>query len=779
MKKFTLLIFFITVVQFLITIDIQSQDGPNAWTLNLNNSARVYGVSVCTSNPNIVYCGGLDSGVYKSVDGGFSWTQVNTGMTYFKVQAIAVAPSNPNIVYAGTDQNGAANSGVYVTTNGGTSWTLMITGITDVKAIQGIAVNPTNPSIAYITVFDGVNPAIAGIYKTTDGGTTWAVSSSGITNLNILSIAINPLNPNVLYAGSSLILPGSTGPSKMFRSNNAGANWFEISNGLPTGTTTGDPIRAISISTLDTAVVLAGLFMNDTAGGAYLTTNGGTLWVKKHTGLPIVTGTLPRAIIIKPGSATQFYVGLDGGGATSRGVWRTLDGGNTWSEFNTGAMTNTYTIRGLAFRISCDTTLLCGAATATVPGRGMYDYTWPYNSGTCTISWAVQTSGTTALLNTVKSVNTLIGWAAGNTAVVRKTTDGGVTWTNGNPNPGVITGDIYNIEAIDANTAWCTTSPAATFIYRTTNGGTNWTQVFTQTGGFIDAIAFLDANIGFTFGDPVSARWSLWKTTNGGVNWDSTGLYLAQAGAEAGYNNALVYKGTNIWFGTNSTKVYHSTNSGATWTSGVTTGSVNSFSLAFNYLNLGLVGGASLLRTTDGGANYTSLTAPGTGNITGLAGNYFNFWYTRGNNIYSSSNSGDNWSTAYTGTTALSDIDISTPNCCPKGWAVGATGTIIGLGLVGVNSNNSEIPLEYKLMQNYPNPFNPSTTIRFAIPLAGNVELRIYDVLGREAALLVNEFRQAGNYTVDFNASAFSSGVYFYTIKSGNFTDTRKMVLIK
>ena len=780
MKKFTSFILFFAVVQFFITTGIYSQDGINSWTLNLANNGRVYAISVCTSNPNIVYCGGLDSGVYKSIDGGFSWTQVNIGMTYFKVQALAVAPSNPNIVYAGTDQNGAANSGVYVTTNGGVSWTLSNNGITDTKAIQGIAVDPTNPNIAYITVFDGINAAIAGIYKTTNGGTSWAVSSTGITNLNILSVAINPRNPNVLYAGSSLILPGSTGPSKMFRSNNAGASWFEISNGLPTGTTTGDPIRALSFSTLDTAVVLAGLFMNDTNGGAYLTTNGGALWTKKHTGLPNVTGTLPRAIIIKPGSATEFYIGLDGGGATSRGVWRTTNGGNSWTDFNSGAMVNTYTVRGLAFRISCDTTLLCGAATAAVPGRGMYDYTWPYNASTCTISWTAQVSGTTSQLNCVKSVSNLIGWAAGNAATVRRTINGGVTWTNANPNPGVINGDIYAIDAFDANTAWCTTSPAATFIYRTTNGGTNWTQVFTQaTPGFIDGIAFVDANIGFAYGDPVGARWSLWRTINGGVNWDSTGLYLAQAGAEAGWNNALMIKGNNIWFGTNNTRIYHSTNFGASWTFGTTTGSVNSYSLTFNNLNLGLAGGTAVLRTTDGGANYSSITAPGSGNVTGLAGAYTGFWYTRGNNIYYSSNSGDAWSTAFTGTAALLDIDISTPNCCPQGWAVGANGTIIGLGLVAVSNNNNEIPAEFKLLQNYPNPFNPVTNISFSIPKAGYVELKVYDVLGREAATIVNEFKQAGNYTVDFNASALASGVYFYSIKSGDFTDSKKMVLIK
>jgi hypothetical protein len=192
-----------------------------------------------------------------------------------------------------------------------------------------------------------------------------------------------------------------------------------------------------------------------------------------------------------------------------------------------------------------------------------------------------------------------------------------------------------------------------------------------------------------------------------------------------------------------------------------------------------MVGGTILQKTTDGGGTYATITAPGTGNITGLAGAYSNFWYTRGNLIYYSSNAGTAWTTAFTGTNALLDIDVSTPNCCPVGWAVGAGGTILGMGLVGISGNNNEVPHEYNLMQNYPNPFNPVTNISFSIPKAGHVELKIYDVLGREAATIVNEFKQAGNYTVNFNASSFSSGVYFYTIKSGDFTGTKKMVLVK
>jgi hypothetical protein len=96
-----------------------------------------------------------------------------------------------------------------------------------------------------------------------------------------------------------------------------------------------------------------------------------------------------------------------------------------------------------------------------------------------------------------------------------------------------------------------------------------------------------------------------------------------------------------------------------------------------------------------------------------------------------------------------------------------------------VSGNGNIIPQEYSLEQNYPNPFNPSTNIRFGLPKSGLVKMVIYDVLGRVVTTLVNEYKAAGSYTVDFDASAIASGVYFYRIESGSFTDVKKMLLVK
>ena len=98
---------------------------------------------------------------------------------------------------------------------------------------------------------------------------------------------------------------------------------------------------------------------------------------------------------------------------------------------------------------------------------------------------------------------------------------------------------------------------------------------------------------------------------------------------------------------------------------------------------------------------------------------------------------------------------------------------------VYVEKYESLMPIEYALHQNYPNPFNPSTTIEFALPNAGFVTIKIYDVLGSEVAALVNEEKPVGNYQVEFDASNLSSGIYFYRIQAGSFVETKKMILLR
>jgi hypothetical protein len=109
-------------------------------------------------------------------------------------------------------------------------------------------------------------------------------------------------------------------------------------------------------------------------------------------------------------------------------------------------------------------------------------------------------------------------------------------------------------------------------------------------------------------------------------------------------------------------------------------------------------------------------------------------------------------------------------------------------GSTDVEENRNQLPKESQLFQNYPNPFNPSTTIEYQIPPSpfsekgekgGFVSLKVFDILGREVATLVNEKKPEGSYTVQWNAIGMSSGIYFYQLKTRSFTETKKLILIK
>ncbi len=99
--------------------------------------------------------------------------------------------------------------------------------------------------------------------------------------------------------------------------------------------------------------------------------------------------------------------------------------------------------------------------------------------------------------------------------------------------------------------------------------------------------------------------------------------------------------------------------------------------------------------------------------------------------------------------------------------------------VTGINGNNSGVPSGFSLLQNFPNPFNPVTSIIFSLPVSTEVKLAVYDMLGREVSLLANSKFEAGNYSIDYNASDLPSGVYFYSLITGEFSETKKMMLVK
>jgi hypothetical protein len=120
----------------------------------------------------------------------------------------------------------------------------------------------------------------------------------------------------------------------------------------------------------------------------------------------------------------------------------------------------------------------------------------------------------------------------------------------------------------------------------------------------------------------------------------------------------------------------------------------------------------------------------------------------------------------------------STPLTYGSGWSFTNNDTCLN-NTVSVNNIVTEIPKDFSLSQNYPNPFNPVTMIKFALPKASFVTLKVYDMLGREVVELVNGQKSAGQYIVDFDASSLTSGIYFYRLESNGFVDVKRMVVLK
>ena len=195
---------------------------------------------------------------------------------------------------------------------------------------------------------------------------------------------------------------------------------------------------------------------------------------------------------------------------------------------------------------------------------------------------------------------------------------------------------------------------------------------------------------------------------------------------------------------------------------------------------------------TEDNVIYPQTGNPSAGCLGGT--NYVHYWITR-NMINSATgenlNSG-NWNLNQTITKTI-NTTIDT------GWVAGNCNLIIFIykdtppliqstveqstlqsvtNPIGINGT-LEVPKEYRLDQNYPNPFNPATNIHYSIPKDGEVSLKVFDILGNEVAVMVNGFLKAGVYNAEFSAANFSSGVYFYSLKTSEFTSTKKMLLIK
>jgi photosystem II stability/assembly factor-like uncharacterized protein len=362
-----------------------------------------------------------------------------------------------------------------------------------------------------------------------------------------------------------------------------------------------------------------------------------------------------------------------------------------------------------------------------------------YNSGT---NWQILNSGTSENLYSIAFMDGLYGWAAGSTGKIIRTTNGGMNWTSQSGN-----GTTYN-----AMYSWINTNPGRwavivgdvlngfnPVIKRTTNGGSSWEGISNNYSEDIKDVKFFDTEtnngIGFAVGGGTNCL--ILKTVYGGLNWTQDPI--------------------------------------------VTPGKL--YSVFFINQNTGFTVGnnGKYLKTTDGGDNWVVSTL-GSGDLRSI---YFpdslNGWIVGlAGRVYNTTNGGNNWTIQPN--MGGNHMSVHFANI-QTGWIATNLGDIYqttnGGNTIGVHQLSNEIPTNYLVSQNHPNPFNPKTNINFDITEKDNVKLTIFDVLGREITILVNQQLQPGSYKVDWDASNYPSGVYFYKLEAGEFIQSKKMILIK
>ncbi len=325
-------------------------------------------------------------------------------------------------------------------------------------------------------------------------------------------------------------------------------------------------------------------------------------------------------------------------------------------------------------------------------------------------------------------------------------------------------------------------------VFLSTNNGTSWTAVNTGlTDTLVTSLAVSGTNL-FAGTDNYGG---IFLSTNNGTSWtpENSGL--------KGYTvYSLAVNGTNLFAGTFGGGVFFSANNGTSWTpvnNGLTGYTV--YSLAVNGTNLfaGTDGGVFLSNNngtswTAVNAGLTTYTAGGVAPVYSLAVNGTNLFAGTDGGVFLSTNNGTSWTAVNAGLTTTTSGGITSVNSL----AVNGTNLFAGTKgygvwmrplsemITGVKDKQNNLPTSFSLQQNYPNPFNPTTTIKYSIPQQSFVSILVYDLLGREVADLVNEEKSAGNYSVQFNSSSrFSSGVYFYRMQAGSFTETKKLIMMK
>jgi photosystem II stability/assembly factor-like uncharacterized protein len=434
------------------------------------------------------------------------------------------------------------------------------------------------------------------------------------------------------------------------------------------------------------------------------------------------------------------------------------------------------------------------------------------NTSFAQFNWSLQTNplgeGQEAMLGKVHFVSETEGWiSCGSNGGFLHTTDAGLNWVYVNPFPNDTVGStcdpaismswVSQTHGWKINTFGGIENAHGAVIYKTTNAGISWSKVelSNEETVFGVQVQFVNENVGWALTYSFSTGiGQLLHSTDGGNSWSSNnaiGIFYF-----IDQNNGYAFSGNGQNGSQPPYKIHKTTDGGLSWNDQFSDNSIGMYNtIFFSDINHGWIVGeeGKVLKTVDGGLNWNFITNSGINPQESTCGLFFideniGWISSKESNqgqtpfVQHTTDGGNTWSTQsiplgdLNGGNRVFNIFFTNPQ---KGWLIADRGRIAVYSSISSIYSDGGLIKNFSLEQNYPNPFNPTTSIKYALKSRQFVSLKVYNVIGKEIAVLVNDEREAGIHTADFNAAELPAGVYFYTLNTNDFNQTKKMILLK
>ena len=712
-----------------VAVDFNSSLSGGVWTAWTqigigSGSGEAKAMIADPTSASILYAGGT-LGVYKSTDAGQSWyprngTSPNILPVGITVNALAIDANSTQTLFAGLNANGTTPSCLWKTTDGGsTSWTNVTGYLTQTTTINSLFLHPVNSSCGYICGIDGSTPFL---YKSAIMGTSFNLpEQSGLPT--VYKVLIDTNDYYTLYFASSNGLykkthqwDGNLGRSFTFSTTAD----IQLGSLLAGGSLTSGLVVPAGI-TLTISSPSTVKFLKDANLTAYGTltaigTSGYIIWFS-----PLNSNETFKGVAISTTGTPSTIQYCDFDKMSTSGVSVTTTAASitncTFREFNA---------YGLAFSTVAGTpTILARKNRITsTPGVGWYG-AWFINSDVGMDS---------TYISGCRYGVYITGGAPGlRIDTIEYSTINGVSIVNGGSAKfgGYVTNEAGNNIIHNSNVVEVSADASTPFFGNATSGGHN--KIYDDGSG---------VRVSATNSSVVTAQYTEW----GGTGSPPASFFSKDGSSSVDYSNPILVSPPTLVSPLNNDVIS-------------CTGTPASGTMKWNAIS--------------GATSYRVQVARDIGftnelhDVSGVTGTQWTFTdLTCGVTYYWHVNATDgvgtsDWSTRWSFSTCMG-------NCAR---------TVHGDG--NETSPVDQIPRVYRLGQNYPNPFNPTTNIAYDLPENTHVVLRLFDVLGQEVKLLMDEDQSAGFKSVPFDASNLPSGMYFYRLNAGTFSDIKKMMLVK